>query len=75
MHTTGTIGDDQRNILVVFTTYTQHTTWPQATKAITRLCQSLSPLVPDSAPNSVAHWPWTGLCRAKIHHNGLVTGP
>jgi hypothetical protein len=55
LHTTGTIGDDQRNILVVFTTYTQHTTWPQATKAITRLCRSLSPLAPDSAPNSVGN--------------------
>ncbi len=43
LHTTGTIGDDQRNILVVFTTHPQHTTWPPATKAITHLCWSLSP--------------------------------
>jgi len=50
LHTTGTIGPDERSILVVFTTYPKHTTWPQGAKAITRLCWSLSPLVPDGAP-------------------------
>jgi hypothetical protein len=50
LHTTGTIGPDERSILVLFTTYPKHTAWPQGAKAITRLCWSLSPLVPDGAP-------------------------
>jgi hypothetical protein len=57
LHTTGTIGPGERSILVVFTTYPQHTTWPQATKAITRLCRFLSPLIAGGAPNSVSPWP------------------
>jgi hypothetical protein len=53
LHTTGTIGPDERSILVVFTTYPKHTTWTHGAKAITRLCWSLSPLVPDGAPKPV----------------------
>lgn len=51
LHTTGTIGPGERSIVVVFTTYPTHTTWPQATAAITRLCRSLSPFVPDGPPD------------------------
>lgn len=59
---TRTIGPGERSILVVFTTYPQHTSWPQGTTAISRLCRSLSPLVPD-APPSVSHLPLAGLRR------------
>jgi hypothetical protein len=55
LHTTGTIGPNERSIVVVFTTYPQHATWPQATTAITRLCWSLSPLVADGGPNPTHH--------------------
>ena len=55
LHTTGTIGPNERSIVVVFTTYPQHATWPQATTAITRLCWSLSPLVPDGGANPTHH--------------------
>ena len=48
LHTTGTVGSDQRSIVVVFTTYPRDTTWPQGAAAITALCESLRPFVPDS---------------------------
>lgn len=53
LHTTGTIGPGERSIVVVFTTYPTHTTWPQAAATITRLCRSLSPFVPDAAPDDL----------------------
>jgi hypothetical protein len=48
LHTTGTVGSDQRSIVVVFTTYPRDTSWPQGAAAITELCESLRPFVPDS---------------------------
>jgi hypothetical protein len=51
LHTTGTIGPGERSIVVVFTTYPKDTTWPQGAAAITRLCRSLSLLVPDAPPD------------------------
>ncbi|HJT03676.1 MAG TPA: hypothetical protein VJ757_08620 [Pseudonocardiaceae bacterium] len=51
LHTTGTIGPGERNIVVIFTTYPKDTTWPQGAADITRLCGNLSLLVPGSRPN------------------------
>jgi hypothetical protein len=51
LHTTGTIGPSERSVVVIFTTYPKDTTWPQGTAAITHLCWSLSPLVPDAPPD------------------------
>lgn len=51
LHTTGVVGPESRSVVVVFTTFEQGTTWPRGAAAITELCESLLPFVPDGRPS------------------------
>jgi len=45
LHTTGTLGAGERNVVVLFTTYPAKTTWRQGASVITKLAQHLKPFI------------------------------
>ena len=49
LHSTGIIGDDERTLVVVLTTFAPHTSWPDGAAAITAVCRALRGLVPGAA--------------------------
>ncbi|WP_344872034.1 hypothetical protein [Allokutzneria multivorans] len=50
LHTTGTVGKDDRSIVVVFSTFPKGTTWQEGSDRITRYTRALLPYVPGARP-------------------------
>ncbi|MFB9906431.1 hypothetical protein [Allokutzneria oryzae] len=50
LHTTGTVGKDDRSVVVVFSTFPKGTTWRQGADRITKYTRALLPYVPGARP-------------------------